>query len=559
MKKLKRIVGVIVAAITLAMCLSISVFASSESVTPKGTITIKNDKSDTNVSIAGKEYTAYKVFNLVQNDDHSAYAYTLNSAFEGLFESKAFSEAFPNANVDETKTSTIYSFVSGLTDAKDIESFANVIYSFATNEESPVTATKTATASTTSETNIETAVFDELELGYYLINGSGVSMDNTSNVVTACALDTTTWTADPTDSTKGEYAVTIDVKVGVPTVEKKIVQNKGETSENLVDVDSANIGDTINFRVTSNVPDLTGYTAYTFTMTDTMSKGLTFNNDLVIKIGSTVIENSTDDETEKLYTVTSNNDKDTGVTTITVTFTDFYTLITEGQYAQGTVITYDYSAILNENAAISPNANPNTVKLTYSNDPHNTTTNDTADDTVNVYTFKLDIYKYTDHGAANTPLAGAEFEVRKGNTLISFVEDNGKYRVATAGDTSTTTTVVSGNDGYIHIEGLGEGDYTLKETEAPKGYNLLESDISVKIEPEYENGSLKELTAPAENAAYTLLDDNAGIKTDVENTTGTELPSTGGMGTVLIYIVGGLLIAIAVISVTARKIAKKKA
>lgn len=549
MKKLKRIVGVIMAAITLAMCLSISAFAAE---TPKGTITIRNDKSKTNVSIAEKTYTAYKVFNLVQNEDHSAYAYTLNEAFAGLFESDEFTEAFPAADVDETKTSTIYKFVSGLTEAADIESFANVIYDFAAVNS--VTAAKTAAAAATADENIETAVFSDLELGYYLIYGSGASLDNSKTVVTACALDTTTW-----DSEEEEYAVTIDVKVGVPTIEKKIVQNKGETSENLVDADSANIGDTVDFRVTSSVPDVTGYTAYTFKMTDTMSKGLTFNDDIVIKVGNTVITNVEDQD--PIYTVASSTDGTTGVTTITVTFTDFYTLVgvKNSVYAAGTPITFDYSADLNKDAVISPNANPNTVKLTYSNDPHNATTNDTAEDTVNVYTFKLDIYKYTDHGTANTPLSGAKFEVKKGEEVISFVEETGKYRVATAEDTTTTTEVVSADDGYIHIEGLGAGEYTLTEKEAPEGYNLLESDISVKIQPEYTAENLTKLTAPAEGASYELLAENAGIKTDVENTTGTELPSTGGMGTTLIYIVGCLLIAIAVISVTVRKIAKKKA
>lgn len=550
MKKLKRIVGIIIAAITLAMCLSISAFAVE---TPKGTITIRNDKIKTNVSIAEKTYTAYKVFNLVQNEDHSAYAYTLNEAFEGLFESDEFGEAFPDAVVDKTKTSTIYSFVSGLTEAADIESFANVIYDFAAVNS--VTSAKTAVAAATADENIETAVFSDLELGYYLIYGSGAPIDNdTANVVTACALDTTTW-----DSKEEEYAITIDVKVGVPTIEKKIVQNKGETTENLVDADSANIGDTVDFRVTSSVPDVTGYTAYTFKMTDTMSKGLTFNNDIAIKVGDTPITNVAGED--PTYKVESLTDAATGVTTITVTFTDFYTLIgvNNSVYEAGTPITFDYSADINKDAVISPNANPNTVKLTYSNDPHNATTNDTAEDTVNVYTFKLDIYKYTDHGTANTPLSGAKFEVKNGEEVISFVEETGKYRVATAEDTTTTTEVVSADDGYIHIEGLGAGEYTLTEKEAPEGYNLLESDISVKIEPEYTAENLTKLTAPAEGASYELLAENAGIKTDVENTTGTELPSTGGMGTTLIYIVGCLLIAIAVISVTVKKIAKKNA
>lgn len=556
MKKLKRIVGVILAAMTLAMCLSISAFAAE---TPKGKITIQNKKSETHVSIRDKAYKAYKVFDLVQDDAHETYAYTLNAAFTGLFSDSGFAAVFPDAEVDETKTSTIYNFVSNLDTAKDIETFANYVYSFATKTGSTISPI-TKTAAATADSDIETAVFDDLELGYYLIYGEGSPLDNsTKTVVTACALDTTTWTPNKNDPTTGAYEITIDVKVGVPTVEKKIVQNKGTATENLVDADSANIGDKVDFRVTSEVPDLTGYTEYTFKMTDTMSEGLTYNNDMEVKIGTDKIENPATGDT--LYTVVSDTNADTGITTITVTFTDFYNLITEKPYAQGTAITFDYSANLNKDAVISPDANPNTAKITYSNDPHTDTTNDSADDTVNVYTFELDIFKFAKDTEPKKPLEGAEFEVRKNGATdpIKFVKDGTAYRVADVTETTgTVTKVVSDANGNISIIGLGAGDYALKETTAPKGYDLLEADINVKIEPEFVNGALDKLTAPATGASYALLADNAGIRTEIENTTGTLLPSTGGMGTVLIYVVGGLLIAIAVISVTARQVARKK-
>lgn len=556
MKKLKRIVSVILAAMTLAMCLSISAFAAEA---PKGKITIKNDKRETHVSISGKDYSAYKVFDLVQNEEHTTYAYTLDAAFTGLFSDSGFAAAFPGASVDETKTATIYSFVKGLNTAEKIEKFANYVYDFATKTGSTI-APITKTAAATADENIETAVFDELELGYYLIYGEGSPLDDsTKTVVTACALDTTTWTPNEDDPTTGAYEITIDVKVGVPTVEKKIVQNKGTATENLVDADSANIGDKVDFRVTSEVPDITGYTEYTFKMTDTMSKGLTYNNDMEVKIGTDKIENPATGD--KLYTVVSDTNADTGITTITVTFTDFYKLITEKLYVQGTAITFDYSANLNKDAVISSDANPNTAKITYSNDPHTDTTNDTADDTVNVYTFKLEIFKFEKGTDPKEGLEGAEFEVRKNGAAdpIKFVKDGTAYRAADAAETTgTVTKVVSDANGNISVIGLGAGDYALKEITAPEGYNLLEADINVKIEPEFVNGALDKLTAPAAGASYTLLADKAGIRTEIENTTGTELPSTGGMGTVLIYVIGGLLIAIAVISVTARKIARKK-
>lgn len=566
MKKLKQIVCCLMTVMTLMMCFSIGTFADAAAATT-GTIVIKNDKAATNVSIVGKEYSAYKIFDVVRDENHESFAYTLSSEFKGLFTSDIFTNAFPDAEVDESKTSTIYNFVSNLDTAVKIEKFANTVYDYINSktDANAIAVTKKATgaASTVAgETDIEYAALQDLPLGYYVIFGTGASLDNASEVVTACALDTTTW-----DAEDQAYTITIDVKVGVPALEKKIVLNKGKDTESLVDVDSANIGDTVDFRVTSSVPDVTGFTKYTLKMTDTMSAGLTPVNTegklaVTVKVGKDVIA-------ADKYTVTNKVNADK-TTTITVEFNNFYELagVKNAAYAAGTPITFDYSAVLNADAVIAPDANPNTAKITYSNNPHTETTNDTPDDTVNVYTFKLDVFKFT--GEDKTSLADAQFEIKNSDDeKIKFVLEDGKYRAATAEDPADdiTTTVISDSSGYIRIEGLKEGTYKVTETKAPDTYNLLEEDIEFKIEPEYvKNGNtLEKLTAPAEGAAYTLIQksddsvaENSGVRLDVENSTGTELPGTGGMGTVLIYVIGGVLIAIAVISVTVRKLANKK-
>ena len=183
-------------------------------------------------------------------------------------------------------------------------------------------------------------------------------------------------------------------------------------------------------------------------------------------------------------------------------------------------------------------------------------------DDYKVYTYELDVYKYAEGKKANA-LKGAEFTVAKGTDLVEFVLEDGKYRVATADDADADkiTTVVSDENGKIKIEGLAEGTYTLTETKAPDGYNILESPVNVTISATYSEGSATIADADTDN--HTLIKDaesdaTLGILTEISNSTGNELPSTGGIGTKLIYIAGGLLIAVAVVSVSVRKIAKKR-
>lgn len=517
---------------------------------PTGTIIVQNNKADTNVSIAGKTYSAYKLLDLKQNEGKTTFAYTLATEFNGFFSDTIFTTAFPSAVVDEGKTSTIYSFISSLTTATDIEKFANTVNAYV--EAKGISASATATAAATSG-DMEKAEFSGLALGYYLIYGEGSSVDNAQNIVSACILDTTTY-----DAIADEYTLTIDVKVGVPTIDKVIVD------ENATDVkaDSVSIGDKVDFKITSEVPDITGYTTYTFILTDNLSKGLDFNDDVTVKIGADTIAAGN-------YTVVPVTDAGTGITTVTITFTDFYNLV-KNNYAAGTTITFTYSGTLNENAVVGETGNTNDAKITYSNDPsNNLSTADTTTVIVKVYTFNYNIFKYT---GTDTPLAGAEFYLTKSGSLekIAVVDNgDGSYRVATADEiadvgTVTTTTLVStdavGKKGYIYISGLGEGAYILTETKAPEGYNLLESPITVEIDPEYDTidtTKYNNLATPALDATYTLLADKSGIQSDILNTSGTELPSTGGMGTTILYIIGGLLIILAIAGITFKKVSKK--
>lgn len=561
MKTLKRITGLVLTGTMLVSSFAVSASAAvnedvpgsvastddTTSTSETGSIILKNPVGS-NVSINGADYTAYRIFDLVMNEDHSAYAYTIADGFADFFVSNEFAAKYPDSGItassaDELKTSEVVNFVSGLTsNSVEIDSFAKLVYAYAAEnaDVSKVTA---------SGTEDETVVFEDIPLGYYLILGNATA-DDGGDVITACSLDTTSW-----NSEDNEYVVEVDLKVGAPTLDKVIVEGDETT-----DAVSKNIGDTVTFRITSEVPNVTGYVSYEFIVTDTMSEGLTFNDDVTIMFNDVEIEASTGegDDVVTNYTVSEND----GV--ITIDFEDFYSLVgaRNENYAAGTDIVIEYTAVLNKDAVIGTAGNPNSAKLTYSNNPQTDSTADTTDDVVKVYTYELDVYKYAEGKKANA-LKGAEFTVAKGTDLVEFVLEDGKYRVATADDADADkiTTVVSDENGKIKIEGLAEGTYTLTETKAPDGYNLLESPVNVTISATYSEGSATIADADTDN--HTLIKDaesdaTLGILTEISNSTGNELPSTGGIGTKLIYIAGGLLIAVAVVSVSVRKIAKKR-
>ncbi len=284
---------------------------------------------------------------------------------------------------------------------------------------------------------------------------------------------------------------------------------------------SAQIGDTVHFIVESMVPNMTGYTEYYFKLTDTFTDGLTVNADslnLSVKIGGSSLTEGTH------YTCTF----DSTNSTITIEMKDFIT------YAQkaNEIITFEYEAILNENA-LTNSPTTNKANISYGNDPDNLTNG--TPDTVNVWTHDLTIKK-VDATDSTTKLSGAEFQLYRGNSVadnstpIGFVDlTNGNYRVATADDSKTTDTVVSPTNGVITIKGLDADTYQLVERKAPDGYNKLSAPISITI------------TATSADSGTNVT--VTGNNKTVENSSGTLLPETGGMGTIIFTLVGGIGVA----------------
>ena len=333
--------------------------------------------------------------------------------------------------------------------------------------------------------------FEKLGYGYFL-------MDSSTGVL--CSLDT----AKP--------SLTIEEKNGVPTVDKEVKEGDDFGSSN-----DAEIGDTVEFRTT--ITAQAG--AQNYALHDTMTAGLTFDSSsVVVKVGDTTLTPGTD------YTLVTET---TDGCTFEIKFADsFLNTITE----EKDIVVY-YSATVNADAVIASDANTNETYLKYGEDSK------TEKDTTTTYTYKFDIIKYT--GTVDTKLAGATFALYRDSEHTDAVklvatDVANTYRVATKDDTTTVTKFTTDDAGQIFIEGLDEATYYLEEVEAPTGYTRLTSDIVVKI-------TKKNSVADGEFRIY--QNDKEATQILVENKSGSLLPSTGGMGTTIFYIVGICLVVAA--------------
>ena len=345
-----------------------------------------------------------------------------------------------------------------------------------------------------------TVKFENLTLGYYLVQ---------SDLGVLCSLDTTM------------PDVTIKEKNSQPTVDKQVQENSNGTWG---DTNDANIGDTVNFKTTINVVD---GQPKNYVLHDKMSNGLTFDAGSVeVKIGDRTLTLGSD------YTLIT-NPKD-GCT--------FEIEFKENVLKPNDVVIVTYSATLNEKAVIYPEPNTNETKLVYGEG------SETTWDETKTFTYQFDLVKTkTD----KTVLDGAEFKLydakTEGNEIALIDEGNGVYRVATAAEKAAEGFVSATiKAGKVTIKGLDSGTYYLEETKAPAGYNVLAERVEVKID--HAN-----LTATVEGDTYV----SGGVQ--VINQTGAELPSTGGIGTTIFYVVGGLLVVAAgVLLVTRKRMSKSE-
>ena len=357
---------------------------------------------------------------------------------------------------------------------------------------------------TTVKTAVPASGEVDLGLGYWLL------------------VDTTT----PGDDDAKNAALLQVINNGNLTIQKKYDVPKVEKTVNDNDV---NIGDKVTFTLTATMPSrLDGYETYQVVFHDTLSDGLAYAGNLKVTIDGT-------DKTSG-FTVTQSDN------TLTVSCNDVLAL---GAAASSQiVVTYD--AILDSDAVIGTAGNPNKVSLEYSNDPNwNGTgtepTGNTPEQEVKVFTWELPAAKVDRN---NNPLTGAQFELFKSDnsTKVEVVGSNGVYTVCTQNDSDThshVTTLDTDTNGKLKVSGLEQGTYYLKETKAPNGYNLLPEAVKVVI---------------GANGAITVGDDTT-TRTEVTivNEAGTILPETGGIGTTVFYVIGGVLVLAAVVLLVTRK------
>ena len=353
--------------------------------------------------------------------------------------------------------------------------------------------------------------------------------------------------------------VKVNPKSGKPTLDKQIRHNdNGEWGV----VGDNQIGDTVEFRTITTVPIVSGYTEYTYVIHDEMSAGLTSNvhsnDDVTIKVN--------DEDAKKLdkiyYTVTV-DPKNANKFTVTV---DVLKAIGDGKMAAGDTLYTYYTGILNENAKVyNDGKQDNKAYLEYSNNPHdNTTKNKTPEKVVYDWTFKMEINKID--GENNAPLSDAKFVLSKNGScslgtigddgtpsnttdLINLIENSdGSYTVAPAGYNGPVVKVMTA--GKITIKGLDDAtEYYLYETKAPAGYNRLTDAVKFKITAIYNDtgDSYTSVTAAVNDV------DQSSVSVQVANNKGSTLPSTGGIGTTLFYVIGGVLMAVAAVLLVTKK------
>ena len=466
MKHARKLTSLLLA---LVMVFALAVTVAAEGTTgegtgeTKGTITVVNP-------VADKTYTAYKIFDVVYDGAKKNYSYTIEDGDSGNpWYGTVSAYATTEHGLTLTQVEGTNTYVVTTTSDFSPAAFADALSKAVDGKIGKTLAVAGGKATVTN-----------LDLGYYFVTSSSGAL---------CNLTTT------------DSEVTIYDKNDVPF-------------EKTVDKPSADVGQDVTFTIKGKVPDYTGFNKYTYLITDTMTDGLTFNNNVNVTVDGV-------DKTSECKVI---YDAATKPQTFTVSIP-----VKDNEYKIGAEIVVIYTATLNEKAiAVISN---NEAKLTYSNDPTTDEAKGSRTDKKEVYSSKIVINKF-ETGNEDKKLPDAKFVLYKevtpeGSTTATkqyYKWDETTKKVTWVDKITDATEVTTDSKGAASFKGLADGTYQLVETKAPAGYNQLTGPQEVKVA-----GSTTDTT-------------KLSVEAKVANSAGTLLPSTGGMGTTVFYVLGAVLV-----------------
>ena len=540
----KVLKGLVAVAATAAMAVAGFAGASTAMAVDGNTVNVTVPGAESNLN--GHAYTAYQILSGTQATSGGA----LGDAEWGTGINDA---AFLKALKTDT---TIGEYFTKVTDAKGFAETLSNTDNFPADGANTRLVAKIAMKHTQGAgTALAAGSSTQLDKGYYLI------VDSTTDGQTVYNPAVLAITSD----------IEIKDKTDVPTLEKKVQENKkdatGDTAygSKFNDVADYNIGDEVPFHLIGSVPDMSQYETYTYKFTDTFDKGFDAVDTSNVKVYLSndkkldLEGESVDTDITSYFSGTNGSIQYTPATeaqgetagtkaTLTVSTKDLKKAATYSK-EQPQYVIVSYTAKLNANAKIGLLGNVNEAYLTYSNKPDQSgtgdnNTNDTPHDKVIVFTYGLDVTK-VDSKNTKTKLKDAEFKLKNSDGKWATITDG---KVTGWADTENDGSVLKSDvEGNFKVTGLDNGTYTLVETKAPAGYNLPANGFSVTLTATTANGQTWNGTA---NTALTGLavkvdqtDGTGNVDTGlgaitIKNTQGSSLPSTGGMGTVLLYVAG---------------------